>query len=77
MWYQLVCMTLKCDAFSFYDCRDNYEATPMDRLSEEEKDYQEIVACLTKHSIPPEEREPVDKQPSSKVRVYHIFANTH
>ena len=33
--------------FSYFVwCRDYYNATPMDRLSEDEEDYSEIVALL-------------------------------
>ena len=32
------------------DCRDHYKATPMDRLDENEKHHQEIVALLDKYA---------------------------
>ena len=32
--------------YSFYDCRDEFEATPKDRLSDEYPNYQEIATLL-------------------------------
>lgn len=60
-----------CDVFTFCDCRDNYGATPKDRLSKEEENYQEIVHLLDGKSklVPQQQRGPALRKPTIQVSV--------
>ena len=44
------CELLTITSLLISDCRDHYKATPMDRLDENEKHHQEIVALLDKYA---------------------------
>ena len=50
------------------NCRDNYGATPKDRLSEEEENYHEIIDLLNKNSKPVPQQQSVPK-PTIKVSI--------
>ena len=53
------------------NCRDNYGATPKDRLSEEEENYREIIDLLNKNSkpVPQQQSVPVLQKPTIKVSI--------
>ena len=50
------------------NCRDNYGATPKDRLSEEEEYFHEIIDLLNKNSKPVPQQQSVPK-PTIKVSI--------
>lgn len=55
--------------YSFYDCRDKFEATPKDRLSDEYQNYQEITDLLDESSLPPENIDPLFQEHTITVSV--------
>ena len=56
------------DVYLFYDCRDSFNATPKDRLSEGET-YQDIVGLLDKYHSLPMKSNPAVQQHTVEVSV--------